>query len=271
MSNKTNYTTSYKPIHGFTLIELLVVISIIALLLSILMPSLSRAREHARRAVCQGNLRQITLAALLWAEDNDGWSLPGAWYLGARMGTPEDPGRYNPVNLSHYTSTDGYRERNLYTCPSAANIPFYYRTRPDANRQLTYGSNLYMTLNYGMSPAGTPEGPPGFIFGERNVYWEVHGTTKINRISRPSEIVYFMDFEQNIVGHPNFRPFVPLNQIKPPYSVRATRWHNLRGRDLYEEYGEANIGWVDGHVSREPDDIEEVNNGQERWRRYFYR
>lgn len=55
---------------GFTLVELLVVISIIALLLAILMPSLQKAREMGKRAVCVNQLHQITLAWMLYAEDN---------------------------------------------------------------------------------------------------------------------------------------------------------------------------------------------------------
>ena len=45
---------------GFTLIELLVVVSVITLLVSILLPSLARAREQAHRAICANNIKQIT-------------------------------------------------------------------------------------------------------------------------------------------------------------------------------------------------------------------
>jgi prepilin-type N-terminal cleavage/methylation domain-containing protein/prepilin-type processing-associated H-X9-DG protein len=57
---------------AFTLIELLVVIAIIAILLAILIPALHRAREHGKRAVCLNNLRQLTLAWIMYADDNDG-------------------------------------------------------------------------------------------------------------------------------------------------------------------------------------------------------
>lgn len=57
---------------GFTLIELLVVVAIIALLISILLPSLSRAREQARATVCMANMRSMGLAFTMYAEQFNG-------------------------------------------------------------------------------------------------------------------------------------------------------------------------------------------------------
>jgi prepilin-type N-terminal cleavage/methylation domain-containing protein/prepilin-type processing-associated H-X9-DG protein len=56
---------------GFTLIELLVVIAVIAILMAILMPALNRAREQGQRAVCLSTLKQLTLAWMMYADDND--------------------------------------------------------------------------------------------------------------------------------------------------------------------------------------------------------
>lgn len=56
---------------GFTLIELLVVIAIIAVLMGILMPALSRVREQGKRATCLSNLKQLTVAWIMYADDND--------------------------------------------------------------------------------------------------------------------------------------------------------------------------------------------------------
>jgi prepilin-type N-terminal cleavage/methylation domain-containing protein len=57
---------------AFTLIELLVVIAVIAVLMAVLMPALSRAREQGKRAVCWNNLKQLTLAWNLYADENRG-------------------------------------------------------------------------------------------------------------------------------------------------------------------------------------------------------
>jgi prepilin-type N-terminal cleavage/methylation domain-containing protein/prepilin-type processing-associated H-X9-DG protein len=69
MSSKEK-TTMDTCRRGFTLIELLVVIAIIAVLMGILMPALSRARESAKRTVCANNLRGLTLAWTMYADDN---------------------------------------------------------------------------------------------------------------------------------------------------------------------------------------------------------
>lgn len=62
---------------GFTLIELLVVIGVIAILMAILIPVLNRARELGQRVVCLSNLKQLTYAWILYAEDNDGRLVSG--------------------------------------------------------------------------------------------------------------------------------------------------------------------------------------------------
>jgi prepilin-type N-terminal cleavage/methylation domain-containing protein/prepilin-type processing-associated H-X9-DG protein len=86
---------------AFTLIELLVVIAIVAVLMAILMPALQRAREQGKRAVCLNNLKQLTLAWTVYADDNDDKIVCGDTY--------EYTGMYNnaslPFNKSHYNET----------------------------------------------------------------------------------------------------------------------------------------------------------------------
>jgi prepilin-type N-terminal cleavage/methylation domain-containing protein len=73
---------------GFTLIELLVVIAIIALLMALLFPAFSKAREQGKRIVCMSNLRQLTIAWTAYAQMNSeklvngGPIAPGEFFLG---------------------------------------------------------------------------------------------------------------------------------------------------------------------------------------------
>ena len=86
---------------AFTLIELLVVIAIIAILASMLLPALARAKETAKRIACTNNEKQLALSALMWVDDNDGKYPP-------RGGNPKWP----------YLFSQNFADARILLCPS---------------------------------------------------------------------------------------------------------------------------------------------------------
>ena len=107
--------THYCPLsrqarRGFTLIELLVVIAIIAILASMLLPALARAKEAAKRIACVNNARNLGLSLSLYADDNEG------------RFTPRKPGESRWTSLLH----EGYRDIKVLRCPSDGPDPFTF-------------------------------------------------------------------------------------------------------------------------------------------------
>ena len=102
---------------AFTLIELLVVVSIIALLVSILLPALSKARDAAKRVVCASNLKQITTATAMYASENDG-RFPG----NENYGDTSD-WNFNPTtNWAKSLYSIMCNTWQVYACPAAEEI-----------------------------------------------------------------------------------------------------------------------------------------------------
>lgn len=126
---------------AFTLIELLVVIAILALLVSILLPSLNKAKELARATVCKNNQRGIASALTIYAEFNNGWIPPLGYpnyykWTSALQGKaiydiPKGPD-YVP-----YTNKSSGEQNGIFYCPSASDRWVY-------NKNGDYGLNYWM-------------------------------------------------------------------------------------------------------------------------------
>lgn len=114
---------------GFTLIELLVVIAIIAILSSMLLPAVSNAKAHARQVQCLNNLKQIGVATILYAQENQGY---------VQINNPLKP-EFTWGGL--LSTNQNIRSFDLFVCPSYPPMRF-------TNWFRTYGVRLDPPTNY---------------------------------------------------------------------------------------------------------------------------
>jgi prepilin-type N-terminal cleavage/methylation domain-containing protein/prepilin-type processing-associated H-X9-DG protein len=123
-------TSKRSTARGFTLVELLVVIGIIALLVAIIMPSLGRAREAARRTACLSNLHHLHNSVVLYATQNDGFAPIGnrtkSKQFNSMVYSTTAGGKWVLFGLL-WKSGDIADPRALF-CPSEENTKFDYNT-----------------------------------------------------------------------------------------------------------------------------------------------
>lgn len=127
---------------AFTLIELLVVIAIIAILAAILFPVFAKARERAKQTTCLSNLKQMGLAAVTYANDNDGYIIPWA-DTAAKTG----PWQWYTDIIYKYHNSEA-----IFVCPSSKLDQKAARIAdPTDNHPTNYGINW--SIAHGANPS----------------------------------------------------------------------------------------------------------------------
>jgi prepilin-type N-terminal cleavage/methylation domain-containing protein/prepilin-type processing-associated H-X9-DG protein len=200
---------------GFSLIELLVVISIIALMLAILLPSLQKARQQGKRLVCTNNNRQMGIALQAYLSDRGGLIPPSSCFITNRK-------EFWIYVLSKYTG-----EQLLFQCPSDDAKNFVDWDKPlSEQKDRRYSSfavnSLLDPINYRYSATG------------ENPYNNIH------RIRNPQHCIWISEA-------PNTSSFLAADHIHPESwqgSVDYAKTFIAHDRHL----GKSNYLFIDGHT-----------------------
>jgi len=222
---------------AFTLIEMMLVISLITLLISMLMPSLSKAKATARSVICMSNLHQQTIAIT-------GYTDTSRHFPGAHTSSHNTPG-FNWIvwapRLRQFT--DGANS-DWFWCPDAqpsakwkmqfgSGLPAKYGYRADEVRLEWFTPFSYGYNNWGTRDFSVPQYGLGGLT-EHPDWGELHA----DRVRQPSNMVAIGDSQVDGV----WDAFIDTDQ---PQELPATR----------HPAGAANIGFVDGHVESNSLDV----------------
>jgi prepilin-type N-terminal cleavage/methylation domain-containing protein/prepilin-type processing-associated H-X9-DG protein len=153
---------------GFTLIELLVVIAIIAILAAILFPVFARAREKARQASCQSNLKQLALGMLMYVQDYDERFAPERTWNGSGTEWHWHEKIYPYVkNVQIYTCPSRPGGGNLTISPTPPGGNAWWATATFSGVNVGYGYNFWLGWNQRGAALAVIQGPSWcMMFGD---------------------------------------------------------------------------------------------------------
>jgi prepilin-type N-terminal cleavage/methylation domain-containing protein/prepilin-type processing-associated H-X9-DG protein len=241
-------------ISAFTLVELLVVIAIIALLISILLPALSKARYQATVLTCLNYQRQVGTVFLQYADDNGGY-LPqvvqpgtnpynGFWYYLLAGALNKDTTQRGPVQYCGPGALKSIADCNaggmgappvcILICPSRP-CPFTTISTDQNTGAVTYALKDFWT-GYGMNQGLVRSTPYPAPYNAST--WRP--PAKLSQLTYPSQKILIADGNSNVL-------------VNNPYGAAAWCWAPT-GIDPYRHgaYGlQANILWCDGHATTE--------------------
>jgi prepilin-type N-terminal cleavage/methylation domain-containing protein/prepilin-type processing-associated H-X9-DG protein len=233
---------------AFTLVELLVTIGIIAVLISVLLPVLGRAKRESNRAFCLNNIRSMQLAQLQYANDHNGYLIQAG--LGHRgVAINEDVTWVNTLR-EYYggssASSDGKYDNAsgiVSRCPSddsphwPGGVPVP-ASNPPAFRRTSYGINEFLDRDLcPWGPKQSTDTPPGGWY------------SKITRVRRPSVTVQFLEMARHgefaAADHPHVENWTGSN---PPAIAARQMEVGAHGGPRAGWDSMANYGFLDGHA-----------------------
>ena len=166
--------------HGFTLVELLVVIAVIAILVSLLLPALGKARESANQIKCLSSMKQLGVTMALYSSQSDDWNVPlQIHFVRPDTGATENQNWYQNSTFAKLTGTSKTLwvyyplYKRSFLC---SNIPNYPR---DAAGFEEYTSLGYV---YGMTYWGTTN----FVNPNSTSTWSETQATLMTKVKHPS-------------------------------------------------------------------------------------
>lgn len=247
LANRTPFRSALR-FGGFTLVELLVVIGIIALLISILLPVLGKARDAARSTKCKALLRQYALANEMYLNESRGWCVDSYTMFDYHAGLARylGNGRLAPASTRCPADqqSEGSGRLGKYTDDPAAT---YFVLDAAGNR---YELLFSIGINENCSSASLAIGPvpPTNALGPRP-RWVKRSQTLYG--GQPNRTMTFSDYQKNR-GEDQANP---TGQIVPivgpgwlPPNSGAT-YANKMGSLVFRHRGAMNAAFLDGHVA----------------------